>query len=202
VELLREEVRGAEAVSLLGSIQREIDRLTQFTEEYLRLARLPAPALALEPIEGVVRRVARFVQREMEAAEVTLEVRIEPELGVVLHDEAQIRQALLNLLRNAREAMPGGGTIELAARRDGEGVALSVADRGEGIAPDVRARLFDVLFSTKERGTGLGLALTREIVVAHHGEVRCERREGGGTVFTLWLPRAAPGAELEDRAAE
>jgi len=77
-----------------------------------------------------------------------------------------------------------------------------VADRGEGIAPDVRARLFDVLFSTKERGTGLGLALTREIVVAHHGEVRCEPREGGGTVFTLWLPRAAPGAELEDRAAE
>jgi signal transduction histidine kinase len=200
--MLRDEIRGTEATALLGSIQREIDRLTQFTEEYLRLARLPAPALALEPIEGVVHRVARFVEREMSAAEVKLEVHVEPELGVVLHDEAQIRQALLNLLRNAREAMPGGGMIELGARREGDGVALTVADRGEGIAPEVRARLFDVLFSTKERGTGLGLALTREIVVAHHGEVRCEPREGGGTLFTLWLPRAAPAGEVEERAAE
>ncbi len=202
VDMLRDEIRGTEATALLGSIQREIDRLTQFTEEYLRLARLPAPALALEPIEGVVHRVARFVEREMSAAEVKLEVHVEPELGVVLHDEAQIRQALLNLLRNAREAMPGGGMIELGARREGDGVALTVADRGEGIAPEVRARLFDVLFSTKERGTGLGLALTREIVVAHHGEVRCEPREGGGTLFTLWLPRAAPAGEVEERAAE
>lgn len=189
-DLLREEVSGDEAMALLTSIQREVDRLTAFTEEYLRLARVPSPMLAAEPIETEVRDTARFVQREMEAANVRITVEIEPDLGVVSFDEGQIRQALLNLLRNAREAMPGGGAIDLTARREGEGIAVSVADRGEGIDPEKRERIFDLFYSTKERGTGLGLALTKEIVLAHGGDVRCEAREGGGTVFTIWLPRS------------
>ena len=87
--------------------------------------------------------------------------------------------------------LPSGGRIVMAARRDGDGVAISVSDEGEGVPDDRKERVFDVFFSTKERGTGLGLPLTREIVVAHRGRVRCEDASPRGTVFTIWLPAAA-----------
>jgi PAS domain S-box-containing protein len=195
VEMLEEEIAagGPETGALIGAIQREVDRLTSITEEYLRIARLPAPRLGPEDPGQLVRDVARFVSREMESTQVRLEVDVEDALPSVAIDEAQIRQSLLNLLRNAREAMPGGGRIVLGAHRDAGGVAISVRDEGEGIPDDRKERVFDVFFSTKERGTGLGLPLTREIVVAHRGRVRCEDAARGGdgrrgTVFTIWLP--------------
>ena len=198
VEMLEEEIAsgGPETGALLRAIQREVDRLTGITEEYLRIARLPAPRLGPEDPGQLVRDVARFVSREMESTHVRLEVDVEPSLPAVPIDEAQIRQSLLNLLRNAREAMPSGGRIVLSAHREDEGVAISVRDEGEGIPDDRKERVFDVFFSTKERGTGLGLPLTREIVVAHRGRVRCEDAppsESGrrGTVFTIWLPTTA-----------
>ncbi len=199
VEMLEEEMRasGPEAAALLRSIQREVDRLTGITEEYLRIARLPAPRLGSEDPGALVRDVARFVSREMDSTQVRLEVEVEDGLPLVPIDEAQIRQSLLNLLRNAREAMPSGGRVLLGARREDGGVAIFVRDEGSGIPDDRKERVFDVFFSTKERGTGLGLPLTREIVVAHRGRVRCEdaapdgdRR--AGTVFTIWLPIAEP----------
>jgi nitrogen fixation/metabolism regulation signal transduction histidine kinase len=197
VEMLEEEIAagGPETGALLRAIQREVDRLTKITEEYLRIARLPAPRLGPEDPGQLVRDVARFVSREMESTNVRLEVDVETNLPLVPIDEAQIRQSLLNLLRNAREAMPGGGTLVLGAHREDDGVAISVRDEGEGIPDDRKERVFDVFFSTKERGTGLGLPLTREIVVAHRGRVRCEdaapNGEGRrGTVFTIWLPTA------------
>ena len=197
VEMLEEEMAstGPEARALLRAIQREVDRLTSITEEYLRIARLPAPRLGAEDPGELVRDVARFVSREMESTNVRLEVDVEAGLPLVPIDEAQIRQSLLNLLRNAREAMPGGGTLTLGAHREDGGVALSVRDEGEGIPDDRKERVFDVFFSTKERGTGLGLPLTREIVVAHRGRVRCEDAAPSGngragTVFTIWLPMA------------
>lgn len=198
VEMLEEEIAsgGPETGALLRAIQREVDRLTSITEEYLRIARLPAPRLGPEDPGQLVRDVARFVSREMESTQVRLEVDVEDALPAVAIDEAQIRQSLLNLLRNAREAMPNGGRIVLGAHRDDGGVAISVRDEGEGIPDDRKERVFDVFFSTKERGTGLGLPLTREIVVAHRGRVRCEDAAPNGsgrrgTVFTIWLPTVA-----------
>jgi nitrogen fixation/metabolism regulation signal transduction histidine kinase len=203
-EMLEEElasVGSAETKTLLRAIQREVDRLTSITEEYLRIARLPAPRLEPEDPAALVRELAHFVAREMESTNVRLELEVEEGLPLVPIDEAQIRQSLLNLLRNAREAMPTGGRIVLGAHREDGGVALSVRDEGEGIPDERKERVFDVFFSTKERGTGLGLPLTREIVVAHRGRVRCEDAGGGrpGTVFTLWLPALVePPAEAGD----
>jgi signal transduction histidine kinase len=193
VEVLADELRGADPAvqAPLRAIQREIDRLTAITEEYLRLARVPAPRLEPEDPGALVAQVARFVEREMRAAGCTLEVCVEPGLPLVAADEAQVRQALLNLLRNAREAMPNGGTITLSATVSEGGVEIAVRDRGEGIPPERREQVFDLFYSTKERGTGLGLPLTQQVVVAHRGWIRCEDAPGGGTVFTMWLPRAA-----------
>ena len=103
-------------------------------------------------------------------------------------DEAQIRQALLNLIRNAREAMqPAGGTLCLRVEpsRDGKGIDLVIDDDGTGISDEAREKVFDPFFTTKERGTGLGLAVTRQIVEAHGGTIGCEPRMPNGTRFFI-----------------
>ncbi|MFK7987488.1 MAG: ATP-binding protein [Sandaracinaceae bacterium] len=204
VELLEEELEGqnAETTALLRAITREIDRLTGLTEEYLRLARLPAPRLEPEQIGIIVSEVGRFVAREFEVSPVTLAVDVEDPLPDVDVDEPQIRQALLNLLRNARESMPDGGEVRLVARRSDGGVEVRVSDRGEGIPVQQRAHIFDLFYSTKERGTGLGLPLTQQIVAAHGGSIRCDDQPGGGTEFTLWFPAHVPpegGGPAEER---
>lgn len=192
VELLEEELEGAgaEPRALLRAIQREIDRLTGVTEEYLRLARLPAPRLEAERLSDIVEEVGRFVAREFETSNVTLRVEVDAEQADVAADEPQIRQALLNLLRNARESMPEGGEVKLECLPMDGGVVIRVSDQGEGIPPDKRPHIFDLFYSTKERGTGLGLPLTMQIVAAHGGTIRCEDAPGGGTVFTLWFPES------------
>jgi signal transduction histidine kinase len=193
VELLEEELAsaGAEAKDLLRAIHKEIERLTSITEEYLELARLPEPSLASEDLGALVREGAEFMRLELSAHAVTLDVQTAPGLPVVQLDEAQIRQVLLNLLKNAREAMPSGGTVELRVQSGhGEegGVTLRVTDHGTGMTEEQRARIFDPFYTTKARGTGLGLPLSQQIVVAHGGVIRCDSEPGRGTTFEIWLP--------------
>ncbi len=207
-ELLEEELApwmasgGAEASEvrkLLASIRREIDRLGSITEEYLRLARLPSPKLEEEELGLLTREVVTFVAREFADAGVAIHLDVERGLPPIWVDEAQIRQALLNLLRNAREAMPAGGSVDVAVAREDASLVIRVADRGPGVPEALRGRMFDAFFSTKERGTGLGLALTQQVVLAHRGALRVEDREGGGAVFVLALP--VEGASGERGAA-
>ncbi len=204
VEMLEDELPAVnqEARVLLGAIHREIDRLTGITEEYLHLARMPEPRLAAEDPADLVHQLAEFVRAEMAAAGVALVVRAPRSLPPVPMDEQQLRQALLNLLRNAREASPAGGEVEIAAGpSDDGGVVIEVKDRGVGIEPDAREHIFDMFFSTKIRGTGLGLPLTQQIVVAHGGTIRCDSEVGAGTTFRIWLPIARP-AVVESRAED
>jgi two-component system, NtrC family, sensor kinase len=190
VELLEEELAdaGPEAKDLLRAVHREIERLTAITEEYLRLARLPNPQLEPEDFGDLTRAAVDFVRPELQAANVKLELAIEPALPLVALDEAQIRQVLLNLLKNAREAMPEGGAVRLGLCRADGGVLLRVADDGSGMTEEQRARIFDPFYTTKARGTGLGLPLSQQIVVAHGGTIRCQSAAGEGTVFEIWLP--------------
>jgi two-component system, NtrC family, sensor kinase len=190
VELLEEELAdaGPEAKDLLRAVHREIERLTAITEEYLRLARLPSPQLEPEDLGDLARATADFVRPELQAANVKLELATPPALPLVALDEAQIRQVLLNLLKNAREAMPQGGSVRLAVSEAEAGVLLRVADDGTGMTEEQRARIFDPFYTTKARGTGLGLPLSQQIVVAHGGTIRCQSAAGEGTVFEIWLP--------------
>jgi signal transduction histidine kinase len=143
-----------------------------------------------EDVASSTQEIVAFARSEIEAAGCTLELYVGSALPAALFDEAQLRQALLNLLRNAREAMPGGGPIAVRVAAEGMSVVIDVEDRGGGIPEEIRARVFDPFFSTKGEGTGLGLAITRHIVEAHGGAVTCERREGGGTRFRIALPIA------------
>jgi signal transduction histidine kinase len=139
----------------------------------------------------LLRDLADFVHREMDASGVELRVDIAAPLPPVAMDEPQLRQALLNLLRNAREAMPDGGVAKLEATRYDDGVRIQIHDEGAGIDDDEREHVFDLFYTTKERGTGLGLPLTQQIVVAHGGTIACKPRLPTGTTFEIWLPAAA-----------
>jgi signal transduction histidine kinase len=196
VELLEEELSGAsgmaEAQQLVRAIKREIERLAELSDEYLRLARRPAPNLERDNLADLVREVVDFIRPELDKAKVSCDVEIEDPLPSVAFDEAQIKQALLNLVRNAREAMPPSGGelwLRVGASRKGDGVDLVVDDNGSGIDAEVREKVFDPFFTTKEGGTGLGLAVTRQIVEAHGGTIACEARAPRGTRVSVHLPR-------------
>jgi signal transduction histidine kinase len=167
-----------------------VRRLEHLSEEYLRVARLPQPRMEADDVAAAVREIVAFARPEIENAGCRVTVEVASDLPVAMFDEAQLRQALLNLLRNAREAMPTGGPIDVRVAAEGMSVVLDVEDRGGGIPEEIRGRVFDPFFSTKGEGTGLGLAITRHIVVAHGGSVNCEPREGGGTRFRIALPIA------------
>lgn len=196
LELLEEELIEAgdnpEATQLIAAIQGEVDRLTKITEQYLAAVREPRLQLERENIDDLVRECHAFVEPELSRAGVLSEVVVEGEIPRVEVDEARLRQALINLLRNAREALSKGGRVVLTVRANDERVSIEVRDDGPGIPADVRASIFDPFYTTKRHGTGLGLAVTRSIVDAHEGTIQCDEAAGGGTVFTIELPVAPP----------
>jgi len=200
-ELLQEELtafEGAEADEarlLCRAINTEVDRLAVITEEYLQFARLPQPKLAPEAVDRIISSLANFEREQLALRGVELEVELEDELPAVLADEGQVRQCLLNLLRNAADAAEetGGGTVTIRVRRDDEAaqVVVSVEDAGRGIPEDQVPKVFDPFFSTKDGGTGLGLALTHQIIQEHGGEIEVESVVGEGSTFRVLLPFAA-----------
>jgi signal transduction histidine kinase len=207
VELLEEavaharfpsEAEGREARELLAAVTREVDRLNDVTERYLRMARMPQPQLAAEDVNEVVGGVLDFAREELERSGVRVERRLADGLPRALADEGQLRQVFLNLVRNGREAMPGGGTLRVETRacpEGGEGgerggIEVVFQDTGVGMPEAVRERIFQPFFTTKGNGTGLGLAVSRQILQAHGGAIRCDSAPGKGTTFVLRLPRA------------
>jgi len=141
--------------------------------------------------------VVRGVRHQLEASGITLEEDY-GDVGRAEIDGRRLERVLFNLINNAREAMPQGGTLRLSARREDDTIVLQIADTGTGIPPEVREHIFEPFFTHgKRRGTGLGLAVVDTIVRAHNGTIEVESEEGKGTTFTLRLPVRQPGeAEL------
>lgn len=207
-ELLMEELElsgAGEALvgarDLLADIIKEVERLREITEEYLRFARLPRPERVPIDLNHTAAELAEFVRHEMERAKVKVRVDPDPAGRPALVDPNQLRSALLNLLRNAREAMPDGGHVVMRVRSLGDHATLAVIDDGPGVPESIRERLFEPFFSTKPQGTGLGLAMVRKIIEAQDGRVIVES-SGRGTTVRLELPLAPmrdtrPPAALE-----
>jgi signal transduction histidine kinase len=174
------------------AIGEEVRRLKRIVDEFSRFARLPAPARAEVAPEELVSAVLALFPAP--PAGVAIERDVEPALPPVWADRDQALQILLNLVRNALEAMPGGGRLTISARRAEGGVAFRVADTGPGIASEDLARVFEPYFTTKEGGTGLGLAIAHRIAEEHGGTLEASSAPGGGAAFVLLLPERAPGA--------
>jgi signal transduction histidine kinase len=176
-------------LSVMTSETQRIDRIVQQFLEYARPTRL-----APEPVDldALVDDVAGRARSRAESRGVRLEVK-GGGAGTAIVDPAQLRQALDNLLRNAVEATAEGGRVSLAALREGRGHAIEVRDTGCGIEPDHVPRIFDLYFTTKADGTGVGLAVTQQIVTAHGGTIEVDSRPGAGTTMTVRLPAPEEG---------
>src|SRR3954469_25371549 len=193
----------------LGRILEAGQRAAAITGGVLGLARPGRNPDHRVPIDlnRLVEEVVLLVGKDLARNKVRLEVQLmnRPFAKV---NPAQIQQVLINLLINARQAMPDGGTVRLRLAADAGGrlAELSVTDHGVGIAPENLRRIFEPFFSTKSApdasglgGTGLGLAVCRDIIEAHHGRIRAESRSGQGSTFTVLLPTCPPAAEIAAR---
>ncbi len=183
----------AELEELLSVMTSETQRIDRIVQQFLEYARPPRLAPETVDLGALVRDVGERARSLAEARGVAVEVEA-TETGTALVDPAQLRQALDNLVRNAVEATPEGGRVSLAARRESGGHAIEVRDTGRGIEPDHLPRIFDLYFTTKADGTGVGLAVTQQIVAAHGGTIEVDSRPGAGTTMTVRLP-AGEGEE-------
>jgi signal transduction histidine kinase len=174
----------------LRVIESEIRRVERSLSTFLDFSRPTKPerrpvelAIALDKVTGLVRGRA-------EKQHVRTKVDVPPAGVTLTVDPGQFRQVLVNLVLNALDAMPTGGTLALGVRQAGGWVTVEVADTGAGIPPEHFSRLFDPFFSTKDTGLGLGLVISRRIVEDHGGTIGAANRPGGGASFFVRLPLA------------
>ncbi len=174
----------------LGTIQKECLRLENVLNAFLQFARAGEIELHEADLADVVRDFIEFYQPEAEQAAIIVSPHLASSLPRVKLDPNLMRQVLVNLARNAQQAMTEGGTLNLLTYADGERVCLDVIDTGSGIKPQALDKIFDVFYSTRPGGSGLGLPTVRKIVEAHGGTIDCQSEPGRGTRFTLSFPAA------------
>jgi two-component system, NtrC family, sensor kinase len=158
------------------------------TEEYLSMARLPEPALKKENLSSLVESVLNFSSAQLQHDKISVTSKLAAAQGELLADQNQLRQVLVNLLKNSREAMPNGGALTVSITKVGPRLELRWSDTGVGIAERDRPQIFEPFFTTKRGGTGLGLSLSRQIVELHGGTIGIEPGAGPGTTFVLSFP--------------
>ncbi len=185
---LREMERNEEALELLKIIEGEIDRLSQVTDEYLSYARLPHPKKQLVNPLGEVSSIVAMLMPELKRRNIETVITCPEKLPNILIDRGQFKQLLINLIKNAEDAMPSGGSLELSLMGIKDNMLLLVKDTGYGIPPEISRRIFDPYFTTKDNGTGLGLALVQYIANAHDGWVDVESQKGTGSTFIVSFP--------------
>jgi len=177
-------------------VEGEINRLERIVKDFLHFARPSDPDLVRVPAEQIQREVYNLLKSQLEKNAIQLQLETS-EPAWIYADTQQIKQVLINLIQNAADSIGRNGVIVLRVLREEaefEGrvrpaAVLQVADTGKGIAPEVEKRLFDPFFSTKETGTGLGLALAARIIARHGGLIRHHTQLHRGTTFEIVLPR-------------
>ncbi|MEZ6013614.1 MAG: ATP-binding protein [Planctomycetota bacterium] len=180
--------RERRALKRIATLQKEVARLEGILDDFLRFARGGDINRAPVDIVTVVREVLEFLAPEHEAAGIAVHAALPSKMPLVMLDVGAFKQGLMNLLVNARQAMPGGGELIVELRRNGPTVDLTITDTGVGMTPEQQAKCFDLYWSTKRGGTGLGLATTKRIIEKHDGSIVVESEPGRGTRFHMFLP--------------
>ncbi|MBL0388299.1 PAS domain S-box protein [Tumebacillus sp. ITR2] len=166
----------------------ELNRIELITNELLVLAKPQHNLMQSREIAPLLGEVITLFETQAILRNVEVVTDFEPDLKSLTCDENQLKQVFINFLKNALEAMPNGGRIEIRLSSEGERVRISVTDQGNGIEPDVLARLGEPFFTTKENGTGLGFLICKQIIENHKGEIRVASVVGKGTTISVWLP--------------
>lgn len=198
LDLLAEEVeetddpRVRRMSTKLERIRRECLHLEEILTAFLQFARAGELRLEEADLGQLVREFIDVYRPQAEGRRIVLSPHLASNLPTVRVDPRLMRQVLLNLVLNAQQALPKGGQIELQTYAAGDQVCLAIIDNGCGIPEAARPHLFEVFFSTKPAGSGLGLPTARKIVEAHGGTIRCDSEVGKGTRFTISLPGASP----------
>ncbi len=172
----------------LGRMRNAIAELDSLLCEVLRLSDLPKPRITTIDVNALVRDVAIFVKPELVKKDLNVRTNLQDNVPKIQGDPIQIKQAILNILLNAIENSPSNGSITLFTETTDGNISIKVEDKGEGIQPAHRDRIFDLFFSTKEGGIGLGLALAAEIIRMHHGQISFTSEIGKGSSFVISLP--------------
>ncbi len=176
------------SVKKLNLIVEEVQRLEKLLTEVRDFTRVREPALQEGDINRVVQAVADLMESTLSSAGIKLELQLGPDPGLSRFDPDQIKQVLINLVKNAMEATPQGGRITIRTRGERQGIVVEVKDTGLGITPEHLNEIFNPFFTTKEKGTGLGLAVSLKILNDHNGELQVSSQVGQGSVFTVRLP--------------
>jgi signal transduction histidine kinase len=199
LELLKTRLAGGPPAARenLNVIGEEILRLDRVVQGFLKFVRPQELRLAPVDAGALLGEVARLMAPEASSAGARLAVDVAPELPPVAGDPELLQQALTNLVANALQAMPNGGTVTLGARRGPDGsVELRVSDEGVGIAPEDVDKIFRLYYTTKPEGSGIGLSMVYRIVQMHEGRVDVASATGQGTTMTVTLPVASDGAGM------
>lgn len=173
---------------LLREMRSQVLRISQVLQEYLQFARMPRSERAALSLRDLLEEKLSFVQPLLDQKQVGLSKIFDPDLPPVHADPEQLWEALLNLIRNAVDAMPGGGNLTIATKKNGTKALVSISDDGLGMTEEEARNLFIPFFTTKTDGTGLGLAHTQQIVNEHGGRIDWTTKHGEGSTFTIQLP--------------
>ncbi|HJZ90948.1 MAG TPA: ATP-binding protein, partial [Gemmataceae bacterium] len=175
----------------LELIEQELRRIERSLQTFLDYSRPPQPCRAPADLGAVVRDALALVRPRADQQGVEIRLNLPEGPVPLLADSEQLRQVILNLLLNALDALPHGGTVAVAVGRPvGDIAEVTVTDTGPGIAADLLPRLFEPFASTKDTGLGLGLVVSKRIVEDHGGSIRGSNRPAGGACFAVRLPAA------------
>ncbi len=185
-----ENQRERRALTRVQKLQGECQRLVGLSNDFLRFARIKDLPLDPGDLRKLIEEMVDFFTPTARAANIEIQTFLSADLPTLQLNTEMMRQALLNLLLNAVQAMPKGGELTIQATVENGMVTLSLIDTGTGIAPEVLPKIFKPFYSTKSRsgGSGLGLPTTRKIIEAHNGTIDVQSEIGKGTKFTIRLP--------------
>jgi signal transduction histidine kinase len=195
LELLRNKIHaGDDALRHLEVIQSEIRRLDRVVQTLVDFSRPVELQLRDQDLRAVIASVFSLAAAELETRGIDLQSHVPASPVACRIDSDLLKQALLNVVLNGAQAMATGGVLDVRLTDDSRWASIVIRDHGEGIPDDIRNRIFDLYFTTKKEGSGIGLAMTYRIVQMHHGQIDVESKPGSGTTFVLRLPLISAGS--------
>jgi two-component system sensor histidine kinase HydH len=189
VEILKDDYSADDArYEFIQILLKETDRLNHILQEFLEFARPKHPDLQQADLNEALKSVLTLTSQEARKARITVRKQLDPAIGKRSFDAGMLKQAFLNLVLNALQAMPEGGELIIESAIQKEMIEVKIRDTGSGISTENLKKLFSPFFTTKKQGTGLGLAITYRIIEKHRGTISVESELGKGTTFTVRIP--------------